>query len=203
MTDSSALDARLREARNLFFDHKGRRFVHQELGFNYRMTALQASLGLAQLKHIDEAIRRKREIGHLYLKLFHENFSRSPELKDKIRLPSVKNDAGEANIFWVFMVEILDEKTSAQALMQLLGKRSVGTRPCFYPMHLQPVFVSNENSRYYKKVLKISEDEIFSESERLAEKAFYLPSGLALTNEDVELVVDRALDAFKEAFLLE
>merc|ERR1719261_1452265 len=107
LTDDDDLAERARKARNLWFDPKKRRFVHDDLGWNYRMTNLQAALGLAQLENLDKAVVRKREIGRLYSEL----------LKDcpGLILPSDRNDAGETNIYWVYAVEVhTDLKVDAE-----------------------------------------------------------------------------------------
>merc|ERR1712107_55801 len=69
LVDSPALAESCQELRNLCFSGRKRRFVHDDLGWNYRMTNMQAALGVAQLKHLDAAVARKREIGRLYSKL--------------------------------------------------------------------------------------------------------------------------------------
>merc|ERR1719181_934172 len=72
LTDSPELAERCQQLRNLCFDSRKRRFVHEDLGWNYRMTNLQAALGLAQLQHLDEAVARKREVGRLYSELLKD-----------------------------------------------------------------------------------------------------------------------------------
>merc|ERR1719198_1449808 len=72
LTDDAGIAEKMRQLRNLCFDGKKRRFVHEDLGWNYRMTNLQAALGYAQLQHLDEAVARKREIGRLYLEELRE-----------------------------------------------------------------------------------------------------------------------------------
>merc|ERR1719316_1459744 len=100
LTDSDAIATKMRQLRNLCFDEKKRRFVHEDLGWNYRMTNLQAALGLAQLQHLDEAVVRKREIGRLYNEL----------LKDcpGLRLPP-HTLRSETNIYWIYGIELLPE----------------------------------------------------------------------------------------------
>ena len=66
--DDPEIAARCRKLRNLGFEEKGRRFIHREMGWNYRMTNIEAALGLAQLEFWDEHIERKKQIGHLYHK---------------------------------------------------------------------------------------------------------------------------------------
>ena len=60
------LAEKCKKLRNLAFETQGRRFIHHELGWNYRMTNLQAALGLAQLEKIEYHIKKKREIGNQY-----------------------------------------------------------------------------------------------------------------------------------------
>lgn len=66
--DDPEIAARCRKLRNLGFEEKGRRFIHREMGWNYRMTNIEATLGLAQLEFWDEHIERKKQIGYLYHK---------------------------------------------------------------------------------------------------------------------------------------
>ena len=131
LTDDEALADRCRDLRNLCFQSK-RRFVHEELGWNMRMSNLQAAVGVAQLERLDEFVAIKRRIGRRY----------SERLQDLagIELPLASTDDAE-NIYWVFGV-VLDESVSFDAAdaMSRLAKHGIGTRPFFWPMHEQPVF---------------------------------------------------------------
>lgn len=95
-----------------------------------------------------------------------------------INLPIEKTDYSE-NIYWVFPITLKDEyKKNAKDIMRELRERGIGTRPFFYPMHMQPVFNRMGlflNERYYN-------------AEKLYEKGFYIPSGLALTEEQIKQV---------------
>jgi perosamine synthetase len=165
LTDDEGLDKRAKELRNLCFTSD--RFIHEELGWNYRMTNMQAALGVAQLEQIDQAIDKKRYIGNTYNEL----------LKDieVINLPIIKTDFCE-NIYWVYAITVKDDyKKTAKEVMAELGKYKIGTRPFFYPMHKQPVF---------NKMGLFSDDDL-PNSEKLYEKGFYIPSGMALTNEEM------------------
>ncbi|CAJ1331447.1 unnamed protein product, partial [Effrenium voratum] len=124
---------RCQQLRNLCFDPKKRRFVHEDLGWNYRMTNLQAALGLGQLEHLEAAVQRKREIGRKYGELL----AGCPHLV----LPQDKNSKGESNIYWVYGVELPSSAPlDAEEVMKRLAAAKVGTRPFFWPMHEQPVF---------------------------------------------------------------
>lgn len=179
VTNDDALADRCRDLRNLCF-LKQRRFVHEELGWNLRMTNLQAAIGVAQLERLDEFTERKRAMGALY----HELLSGT----DGIELQ--QRDTGRSqNIFWVFGIVLKDHvPMDAQEAMQRLARIGVGTRPFFWPMHQQPVFLK----------MGLFEDEHHPVAERIASRGFYLPSGMALT----EAQIRRSADALKEVLQL-
>ena len=165
LCDDKLLDEKAKNFRNLCFGAD--RFIHEELGDNYRMTNMQAALGVAQLEDIDVAVDKKRHIGNTYNKL----------LKDlrSVNLPVTKTDFCE-NIYWVYAITLKDDyRKTAKEVMAELSKYNIGTRPFFYPMHKQPVF---------KKMGLFLKDDL-PNSESLYEKGLYIPSGLALTNEDI------------------
>jgi perosamine synthetase len=165
LCNDDLLDQRSKSLRNLCFGDQ--RFIHDEIGFNYRMTNVQAALGVAQLEKIDKVVDKKRYIGNIYNEL----------LKDieVINLPIAKIDFCE-NIYWVYAITLKDDyKKTVQEVMAELGRYKIGTRPFFYPMHKQPVF--NKMGLFL--------DDDLPNSEKLYEKGFYIPSGLALTNEEM------------------
>jgi perosamine synthetase len=178
LTDDPELAERCRSLRNLCFKPP-RRFVHDELGFNYRMTNLQASLGLAQLERLDEFVQRKRKIGNLYQELL----AGAPGLE----LP-VKSQSFAENIYWVFGIVLADSVPyDAEAAMQKLAAVKVGTRPFFWPMHEQPVFAR----------MGLLDGEPLPVAERIARRGFYLPSGLTLTEADIREVAGRVRETLK------
>jgi perosamine synthetase len=166
VTDDLQIADQCRSLRNLCF-MQSRRFVHEQLGWNFRMTNLQAALGVAQLERLDEFIIKKRRIGELYTKIL----SGTPGLQ----LPCVRTEYAD-NIFWVFGV-VLDKDVQFNAIeaMRRLGSVGVGTRPFFYPMHLQPVF----------QRMGLFESVRCPISEYIAEKGFYIPSGLGLSEKEI------------------
>lgn len=179
LTDRDDLAEKCRQLRNLCFDPSKRRFVHDDLGWNYRMSNLQAALGLGQLEHLNAAICRKREIGQLYGEILRG----CPGLV----LPPDRNTAGEQNIYWVYGVEVsvgpdLESRgVDAEHVMKRLADAKVGTRPFFWPMHMQPVF----------QKMGLFAGQSFPVAERLARCGFYLPSGLGLTDNDCREVSNR------------
>merc|ERR1740115_717068 len=136
LTNCPDIAERCQQYRNLCFDPAKRRFVHDDLGWNYRMTNLQAALGLAQLQHLDEAVARKREIGQLY--------TRELQGCPGLILPPDVDPRGEKNIYWIYGVEVksdVPDGVDAEFVMKKLADSKVGTRPFFWPMHKQPVFI--------------------------------------------------------------
>ena len=171
VTDDDDLAERCRSLRNLCFAPP-RRFVHEELGWNFRMTNLQAAVGLAQLERLDEFVARKRH-----------SFARYMELLDGVKglqLPVACTEYAD-NINWVFGV-VLDNDIpfDAHGAMQRLADLGVGTRPFFWPMHEQPVF----------RRMGLFAGERHPNAERIARRGFYLPSGLAVTDEQITRVVE-------------
>ncbi len=168
VTDDAALAERCRSGRNLCF--QARRFVHDELGFNFRMTNLQAAVGLAQLERLDSFVARKVAMGARYDALL----AGIPGLT----LPARRTPWAE-NHYWVYGVLLEDSVPfDAQEAMARLAAEGVGTRPFFWCMHEQPVFARQGLFR----------GERYPVAERLARRAFYLPSGLALRPEQQERV---------------
>jgi perosamine synthetase len=175
VTDDQQLAERCRSLRNLCFIPE-KRFVHEELGWNFRMTNMQAALGLAQLEQLDEFVKRKRRMGTIY----------TERLKDirGIQLPKRATDYAE-NIYWVYGIVLNDEiPFDAAEAMKRLSTRRIGSRPFFFPMHEQPVF----------RKMGLFKDEKYPVAERLARRGFYIPSGLALTDEQM----NHAADAVRE-----
>tara|TARA_B100000902_G_C27299045_1_gene911716 strand:- start:288 stop:1415 length:1128 start_codon:yes stop_codon:yes gene_type:complete len=168
LTNDEHLDKRAKSLRNLCFTED--RFIHEEIGFNYRMTNMQAALGVAQLEQIDKMIEKKRWIGNSY----------NEYLKDIecINLPLTKTNLCE-NIYWVYAITLKDDyHKSPKKVMQELSDFNIGTRPFFYPMHKQPVF----------KKMKLFDNEEMPNSEKLYERGFYIPSGLGLSLEQISEV---------------
>lgn len=165
MVDDHELAERCRKLRNLAFEPSGRRFIHNELGWNYRMTNMQAALGLAQLEKIDKHIIKKRKIGEAYQK--------GLEGLKGFRLPLAKTEYAE-NIYWVFGF-VADSENRCEMTTNKLNAAGIGTRPFFWCMHEQPIF----------KEMGLFINEKYPVAEKLARNGFYLPSGLGLLIQDV------------------
>lgn len=178
LTDDQRLAERARALRNLCFQ-PGRRFYHEALGFNFRLTNLQAALGVAQLERIDQIVARKRWLGQQY----------TARLRG---LPGVQLPVEEPwarNIYWMYGL-VLDEATGldAVAFAGRLAERGVETRPFFLGMHEQPVF--HRRGLFH--------GERYPVAERLARQGLYLPSGLALTEAQLDEVAAAVRAALAE-----
>jgi perosamine synthetase len=179
MTDDEDLADKCHYYKNLCFEKKGRRFIHHELGWNYRMTNLQAALGLAQLENMDKHIARKREIGDLY-----NNFLN--EIDSKVQLPLKKASYAD-NIYWVYAL-VMDSEEICEELNAYLATQKIGTRPFFWCMHEQPVF----------QKMGLFKNESYPVAEKIARNGLYVPSGLGLKNEEVEIVAKHLIKFFNE-----
>ena len=175
VTNNSELAEKCKSIRNLCFKPE-QRFVHEELGWNFRMSNIQAAVGLAQLEQLEFAIKRKREIGETYNNLFN-NFT-------KLQLPLTKTNYSD-NIYWVYGL-VCKNNCDTKKAMYSLKKKNVGTRPFFWPMHEQPVFHK----------MGLFQGESYPVAEKLARKGFYIPSGLGITNQQISRVANTVLEVF-------
>jgi perosamine synthetase len=168
LTDDPALSERARELRNLGFG-TGRRFVHERLGYNFRLTNLQCALGVAQLERMDGIVARKRELGARYA----ERLAGIEGIRLQAEEPWARS------VFWMVGL-VLDETTGldAEALAARLAERGVETRPFFLGMHEQPAL----------RERGLFAGERYPVAEELARLGLYLPSGLALTDAQQEEV---------------
>ena len=169
LTNHPHLAEKCRSLRNLCFQpHK--RFVHEELGWNLRMSNLQAALGVAQLERLDEFVQRKRKMGDLYNNLLADI--------NTIQLPLPKTDYA-TNIYWVYGIVLKNDALfDAEVAMQKLAEHKIGTRPFFWCMHEQPVF----------QKMGLFKSESYPVAENLARQGFYIPSGIALTEQQIQKV---------------
>lgn len=178
LTDDPRVAERLRSLRNLCFQPQ-QRFVHEELGWNFRMSNLQAALGLAQLERLDEFVARKRAMGRCYTELLSGVAG--------LELMPERTEYAD-NIYWVYGMLLSDEIPFAAAeVMRRLGERKIGTRPFFWPMHEQPVFAK----------MGLFEGERYPVAERLARRGFYLPSGMTISADQIRQVCSALCEVIK------
>ena len=168
LTNDPDYAEKAKSLRNLCFRPE-QRFLHKELGHNFRLTNLQASIGLGQLERIDEIIAKKRWMGKAYT----ERLQGIPGLQ----LPVEETWARQ--VYWMYGV-VLDESTGMNAVQfaKQLKEKGIETRPFFLGMHEQPVF----------RDMGLFLDEKYPVSERIARQGLYLPSGLSLTEKQMNFV---------------
>lgn len=170
---------RCRSLRNLCFQKK-KRFVHEEIGWNYRITSMQAALGIAQIDRLKENINKKRSIGKRYTNNLVPNENLLFQLAET---------KFAKNIYWVFGMILKEESNkSVEDIISYLTKNGIGTRPFFWPTHLQPVF---KKKGWFK-------NENYKNASYMGKRGFYIPSGLGITNHEIDYVSEKIIDFFKK-----
>jgi len=165
VTNDEKLAEKARWLRAHAFGRNGKHFYHEALGFGYRLSGLQAALGLAQLERIDEFVSIRRNNAKLYKSLLSE-------LREKITLhpeaPWTKN------VYWMYSILIQESfGIPRDELMKELELEGIETRTFFYPIHVQPVYA------------KQYQEDSFPVADELSRKGINLPSGNSLTTEEV------------------
>ena len=168
VTSDTALAERVRSLRNLCFE-ESKRFQHSDLGHNFRLTNMQAAIGVAQVERIAENVARKRRLAALYA----ERLKALPGLQ----LPVERE--GTKNVYWMFAL-VLDDSVplDAAALGQKLKAQGIETRPFFVGMHEQPAF----------RARGLFAGERYPLTERISRRGLYLPSGLNLAEADIDRI---------------
>jgi perosamine synthetase len=170
VTDDPSLAEKVRSLSNLCFQ-PARRFYHEGMGFNYRLTNLQAAIGLSQIQRMEEIIQKKRTIAAAY----------TARLKDIAGLQLPFEESWARSVFWMYGIVLSDSiSMNAAELAYALRQREIETRPFFLGMHEQPVFQN--------RGLFIGEK--YPVAERIARRGLYLPSGLGLQQDQIDSVCD-------------
>jgi perosamine synthetase len=170
LVDDDRLAERARSLRNLAFQ-PGRRFLHAEIGFNLRLTNLQAALGATQIERIDEVVARKRRMGQAYT----DRLCELPGLELQVQQPWARG------VFWMYGLVVREETgLDAAEFARRLSAHGVETRPFFLGMHEQPVL--RDRGLFL--------NEVFPVAERIARQGLYLPSGLNLSESQIDTVCD-------------
>ena len=166
--NSEKLYKKCNSLKNLCFG-KINRFNHDDLGWNYRLTNIQAALGLSQLKNIKNTIRKKMEIGNYYYEKlkFNNNIQILPPF-----------NSFSKNIYWVVGILIKNKKMTALNLSKKLLKFGIETRPFFWPMHQQSIF----------KKLKLFKNQNYPNSTYLSKYGLYVPSYFILKKKEINKI---------------
>jgi len=165
-------DEELAERIRILRDHgmnPNKKYWHDVIGFNYRMTNLQAAVGVAQLHKLDEFISRKREIAQIYSSL----------LKDIAGIILPREMPWAKHVYWMYSILIEDNfREGRDELIEKLGANGIETRPLFYPVHSMPPYRNNQR---------------FTVAEQLSRKGLSLPSSVTLRQKDIEYIVQQIL----------
>jgi perosamine synthetase len=174
VTNSNEFARKARDLRNLCF-RTDRRFLHTEHGYQFRLTNMQAALGVGQVARIETIVDRKRWIAGEYTKRLQH--------LHELQLPMEHSWA--RNVYWVYAM-VLDDRIPFESVefARRLRELGVETRPFFLGMHEQPVFHD----------MGLFNGEQYPVTERIARRGLYVPSGLAITEGQIE-EVSRAVAA--------
>jgi perosamine synthetase len=169
VTDDPELAARARSLRDLAHE-PGRRFRHEELGFNFRLSGIQAALGVAQLEQVDDVLARKRAIADFYA----QRLGGRPELQLS------PEESWARRVYWMYGIVAREDELTNDLVAERLARMGVQSRPFFLGLHEQPALAGR--FRLGAGPLPVAE--------RLSRHGFYVPSGPVLTDEDLATVAD-------------
>ncbi len=161
-------DPELAERARFLKDHamsSTKYYWHSRVGYNYRLTNVQAAIGLAQLENVAQRIEKKRHIARAY----------SARLEKVKGLTLPVEEAWAKNVYWMYSVLVEDDYgLDRDGLMARLKKAGIDSRPFFYPLHTLPPYAGS--------------GERFPVAEELARKGLNLPSASTLTEQDIDRV---------------
>ncbi len=146
-----------------------KRYWHDVVGYNYRMTNVQAAIGVAQLERVGEFIDRKKAIATHYIRRLEgiPGFIMPPECE------------GLDNVYWLFSIIIgEDSGVSRDHVMEGLARAGIEARPLFYPMHRMPPY------------LPYAKERVFPISDWLADNGLSLPSSVGITDAEIDYICD-------------
>jgi len=177
VTNDKEYADKARSLKSLAFGDENK-FMHKEIGFNYRLTNLQAALGVAQLKRIDSIIEKKRKIADFYKR----ELDGIPDIQLPVEKPYAKN------VYWMFHIVFQGQfEDKRKQIMVALAEKGVETREAFIPYNMQEIFIK-------KGLTKADECPV---ANYIALNGFYLPSGADLTEEELKYVTDSLKEIIK------
>jgi perosamine synthetase len=154
-----------------------RHFWHKYVGFNYRMTNMQAAVGLAQTEQMSSFIESRRRNAALYTEL----------LKEIPGIVTPPEASWAKNVFWMYSILVEDEfGLTRDALRAYLARYGIETRTFFIPMHLQPIY------------FKAFKGQRYPVAEMLCQRGFYLPSASSLTVQQIKYIAGIMQQAYEE-----
>ena len=172
-TNDKRLADKMRVMKNHAFSHE-RHFWHKMLGFNYRMTNIQAAIGLAQTENLEKYANKRISNAMLYNSMLKD-------IEDITLPPSTK---GIKNVYWMYGI-LLNKKSKVtrDTLRYELAAKGIETRTFFVPIHLQPVYKGWFKGRY-------------PVAEHLCMNGLYLPSSTSLKEKEIRFVAKAVKDIF-------
>jgi perosamine synthetase len=181
LTNNKIYHERILKIKNLYFGKGLKRYLHEEIGSNFRMTSFQAAYGLSQLKNLNKITNIKISLGNKYTKLLNK-------ISTHVRLPLTKTEYCR-NIYWVYGVVLKENiKFDNKFIISLLKKKGIECRPFFTPMNLQPVY---KKLGFFKK-------QKMKNSEYLSKKGFYIPSGIGTSDSQIKKVCKEIISIFNK-----
>ena len=164
-------DAAMLERARILRDHgmsRERRYWHEMLGYNYRLTNIQAAIGVAQMERVDDFVAKKRWNAEQY----------------RLRLSSVTGlqlpgEFGDVvHSYWFYTVGLPIALVSKRdEIIRSMMENGIESRPIFYPMHRMPPFTSF-----------VTKDQVFPVSDMVADAGISLPSGVTMNETDIDKV---------------
>ena len=165
-------NSRVAKKARMLRDHgmsPSKRYWHEIVGYNYRMTNIQAAIGLAQLERVESFIKNKRDLAKAYSKRF----------RNINHIIQPYEAPWAYNTYWLYTVLISPEfGISRDEIIRFMSFNEIETRPVFFPLHEMPI---------YKKYTK---GNFFPNSKLISEQGLCLPSAYNTSNEDIEKVVN-------------
>jgi perosamine synthetase len=156
-----------------------RHFWHKKIGYNFRLSSIQAAIGLGQMEHIEDTLKRKLRIARWYEKHLKP-------VRDRV-IPYALNPNGTGN-FWHMAYRIPERGADIMGLRNFLGQNGVETRSAFLPLHLQPA--------YRKKAYEGQ----FPRAEQLSQTSILFPSGPTLTEVNVGHICRLVINFLKRGY---
>ena len=167
LTNDSELHERLLKLRNLGFG-KDRNYIHEDFGYQFRLSSMQAALGINQIKRIDKIVERKKKIYESYLS----------RLQNLDYLDFLKIEEWARPSYWVVPIILKSDFSNSEEFRRILLTKGVETRPLFLGLNRQPI---------YKNQVFHNGSE-FSNSDYVYKFGLFLPSGVGTTEDDIDFV---------------
>jgi perosamine synthetase len=176
-TDDESIANKLRKMRNLSFIPE-KRFYHEDIGWNYRLSSLQAALGNSQLSRMNKLVQHKKDIANIYNAYFTK-FS-------NVHTTPAATQNGE-NCYWIYPILLKSGFPIASEFRMILNKAGIDTRPLFYPLNKQPLL----------RKFGLEKQRALPNSLEAYNNGFYLPSGTGMPLTIAKEVIERIEPIFE------